>query len=201
MSTFLINGIEKPLPVSWESPLGELIQYAQAHLNSEQSLVTTFKVNGLEISAAEEVTLGGLPLNSLKSVEIQTAHPKELAEDTLQSLLPFLEKLTQLALRASAARSKKDFRESYTRVVDGISTFFDAIASAKDILKIQEHESSAQIAARLTEETTALMRELLAMQEGGMLEQLQARLASGLPEKLAQWRDQGIPALIRSRDS
>jgi hypothetical protein len=201
MSTFLINGIEKQLPVSWESPLGELIQYAQKHLNSDQSLVTTYKLNGLEISAAEEVTLGGIPLNSLKTIEIQTVHPRELAEETLQALLPFLEQLKELGTRAVAARSKKEFREAYTRVIDGISTFFDAIASARQILKIEEHEPAARVAARLTDDTTALMRELLAMQEGGMIEALQKRLSEGLPARLNDWRDIGIPALIRSRDS
>src|SRR3954463_15913248 len=75
MSTFLINGVEKQLPVSWESPLGALIQYAESHFNSDHALVTTFKVNGLEISAAEEVTLGGIPLSSLKTIEIETVHP------------------------------------------------------------------------------------------------------------------------------
>jgi len=201
MSTFLINGIEKDLPVSWESPLGDLIKYAQAHMNTDQSLVTTFKLNGLEISASEEITLGGIPLSSLKTVEIETVHPRELAEETLQTLLPFLEQLATLARRAAAARSGTEFRQTYSRVIDGISTFFDAVASAKQILKTRDDEPAAIIAARLTDETTSLMRELLAMQAGGMLEPLKARLAEALPEKLAQWRDTGVPALIRSRDS
>src|SRR3954469_7746831 len=72
MSTFLVNGIEKKLPISWEAPLGELIQYVQRNINNDQSLVTTYKINGLEISAAEEVTLGGIPLSSLNTVEIET---------------------------------------------------------------------------------------------------------------------------------
>src|ERR1041385_9001105 len=112
MSTFLINGIEKKLPVPWDAPLAELIRYVQGNINSDQSLVTTYKINGLEISAAEEVTLGGIPLSSLNTVEIETIHPKELAEETLQALLPFLEQLTQLGLRAGASRSPQEFRDS-----------------------------------------------------------------------------------------
>jgi hypothetical protein len=201
MSTFLVNGIEKPLPLPWESPLGDLIVYAQAHFNSEQSLVTTFKINGLEISAAEEVTLGGLPLNSCRTIEIETVHPKELAEETLQTLLPFLEQLAKVSERAAAARTSREFRENYSRVIDGIQTFFDAIAGARQILKVEDEEAAAKTATRLTDETTAIMRELLTLQEAGKTDEIRARLSTTLPERLKDWRTVGIPALIRSRDS
>jgi hypothetical protein len=201
MSTFLVNGIEKKLPVSWEAPLGELIKYVQNNMNSDQSLVTTYRINGLEISAAEEVTLGGIPLSSLNTIEIETIHPRELAEETLQTLLPFLDQLSQLGLRAAASRSPQEFREAYGRVIDGISTFFDAVASAKQILKTRDDEPAGLVTGKLTDETTALMRELLAMQEGGMFENLKATLSQRLPLQLVRWRDEGIPALIRSRDS
>jgi len=201
MSTFLVNGIEKKLPISWEAPLGELIQYVQRNINNDQSLVTTYKINGLEISAAEEVTLGGIPLSSLNTVEIETVHPKELAEETLQSLIPFLDQLSTMGLRAAASRSPKEFRDAYGRVIDGIATFFDAVASAKQILKTREDEPAGKIVGKLTDDTTALMRELLALQEGQMFENLKAHLSERLPAQLARWRDEGVPALIRSRDS
>ncbi|HUP55987.1 MAG TPA: hypothetical protein VM598_00940 [Bdellovibrionota bacterium] len=201
MSTFLINGIEKDLPVSWESPLNDLIQYAQKNFNSDQSLVSSFKLNGLEISPSEEVTLGGIPLSSLKTVEIETVHPKELAEDTLQSLLPFLNQLSDMSLRTGAANTQKEFQDAYGKLIDGIATFFDAVGSARQILKIQPEENAGQICDRLTDETTAIMKDMLNLYEASKFELMRAALSQRMPALFARWKADGVPALIRSRDS
>jgi hypothetical protein len=190
MNHFLINGVEKDLP-SNQGTLREVIQEIRKGYSSESTLISTILVNGVEIDAQDEQMIGNVPVAELRTLEVFTAHPKEIAEETLQSLVEFTKHLEGMCLQVSEDPSKMP------KLADGITTFVDALANVKGILRIGIMPTVQVLEADLV----SILRDVLDFQQKKQTEYVASTVRDALSANLALWRTEGLPFLIRSRDS
>jgi hypothetical protein len=191
MTEFKLNGTVTELPFSPSGTIQDLINRFRNLLNTEASLISSFVINGVELTDADEAALGPLPADDIRSIQISTMHPREIAEDTLQSLIIFAEHLEQMSIESA------DTLSGLSRVVDGVQTFSEAVVQVKRTLRI----GALQKISLLEADLLSIMRDLADAAEAGQSEFVAQLLREHLPANFRQWRDEGIPALIRSRDS
>lgn len=207
MNPIFVNGAPENIPISEDSPFRELLDIIRARYSTDASLVSSVWVNGREISEADERDLQSVPISTLERVEVYTAHPRELAQDTLE-LLPTI-------ARELAARSKKVAEtlsaqasdapavaqiQVFAALMDGVQTLTEAVRECRRILRIGT-EAKADV---LTAELASVLSDILKCREaaaGFKSDYLVELLATHLPENLTQWAEEGLPALVRSRDS
>jgi hypothetical protein len=200
MSHFIVDGKERSWPVTGDVTVADLLTYLRTNYNSDRVLVANVKINGQEISARDEATLAPIPVSTLESVEIFTAHPRELAEETLQMLLPFVEHMAKLALTAVSSEGTAG-EASFRKLVDALSTFSSAVDSARGVMRTgSAEEPHAPLIGDLEAGTIATLRQILKAREEGRITDFDTLLTQDLIANFSAWHDEGIPALIRSRD-
>ena len=172
MSHFIVDGKERSWPVPGDVTVAELLGYLRENYNSERVLVANVKINGQEISARDEETLAPIPVSTLESVEILTAHPRELAEETLQMLLPFVEHLAKLALASMSAEGPAA-EAAFRKLLDALGTFSSAIDSVRGVLRLgsgpspSHEEPHATLLGELESGMIATLRQILKARETG----------------------------------
>jgi hypothetical protein len=201
MNRFTVNGNERDWPLAREKSLLELLEHIQRSFNTESSLVSRIRVNGLELSEREEQSLGALPISQLKTLEIFTAHPREVAEETLQNLLEFTRHLEAMARQAADELGTPEFERDFARLIDGVSTFTDGVTHARRILRVTPAEKRLTALTVLEADLLSVMRDVLHYRRAGDGPYLAELLREHLTANIAAWREDGIPALIRLRDS
>ncbi len=127
--------------------------------------------------------------------EIPLAHAKELAHETLQLLLPFAEKLSDLSQKESLPNEEN--LNQLQKLLDGLQIFTDSILQVKTLFQI----SSLSPVDELEEELMIILKDLLNAQESSNAIKRSLILGKSLPENLKKWGTSGIPTLIRARDS
>jgi hypothetical protein len=193
---YSVNGVEQPAPDA--TTLGEFLERVRTRFNTETDLVSAIRVNGSELGPSGEAELGPLAPSQLERIDVVTAHPREVAEETLQSLLEFAPNLSSLSRAcAELAPDPVELAKRFPSLLDGLDVFVDAITSAKRILRLGDYPRTAVLEADLL----SIMKDLLACHETGEHAYLRALLEEHLPANLEAWRATGLPALIRSRDS
>jgi hypothetical protein len=198
MQLFSINGVAKEAPVAEDSNFRDLLAHVHEHLLGPESLIASIKVNGVEINEGEEQELAPVALADLDSVEITLAHPREMAEETLQTLMNFAERLARLCPEAAEAlEASPPDHASYDRLLDGIQTFAESIAAVKSILRI----GILTPVNVLEVDLVSTMKDLLDANQKGDAAYRDLILREHLPGNLSDWVREGIPAMIKSRDS
>jgi len=124
-------------------------------------------------------------------------HPKDIAEETLRSLIEFSHLLENLCQTSAAALPGPDFPAAFTRLVDGLTTFAEGITDIKRALKI----GLLQPVNILEADLVSILQDICISQEKGQEDYMVELLEKHLPLNLKQWRETGIPSLIRARDS
>ena len=195
MIQFMLNGTEKSVPISPEQELGELLKYVHGNFCNEGSLLASVKVDGIEMTEKDQDTLGTMPLSLLMSVEVTTRSPREVAEDSLKTLLPYVEQLAALSRRV-VAENGLDTLE-FSKLIDGISLFSETIATVKATLRIGYHEKVSLLEADLM----SVLQEVLEYKQKDEREHLAQMVSEHLASCLDEWRTVGIPALMRARDN
>ena len=199
MTQFVVDGQEKGWPVAHDSTVADLMAYIQKSFNTEKALVSNVRINGLDITTQDEKALMPITASSLETVEVETVHPRELAEETLQTLLPFTQHLARLA--ALSATGGPDAEASFRRLIDGLGTFSEAIDSAKAVLKIGDGYPDVPLVAELETGMIATLRQIMAAKEARQTDLMRGLLSADLVDNLSRWCAAGIPTMIRSRDS
>lgn len=189
MNHYLVNGFEKDVAEKVEN-LQDLIQEIRKTYSSETSLVSAILVNGVELNESDEKLIGHVRLSDLRSVEVFTAHPKEIAEETLQSLIEFTKHLEDLCARVGTAP------DMLPKIADGITTFIDALDNVKQILRIGVLPAVQILEADLA----SILKDILEFQQRKELGSVAAIVKDALVGNLVLWRTEGLPNLIRSRD-
>lgn len=200
MSAFIVNGEQRHLPIDETQLVHELISHLRKNWTSETSLISAIRVNGKELSSQDEARLGDIPVSKIDSIEVFTAHPKEVAEETLQMMIVFLEGLENLSRMASSKQGTQEGDVKFYRLIEGLGTFSEAYDTVKRILRLAE-DPRHQTTQQMELEFVGLLREMLAAKEKGDRTALSSLLADRLPVNLAQWRTERLPDIIRSRDS
>ncbi len=196
--TFSVNGIQKDTPLNADRSLGDMLSLLRQRYNSDTSCISSIRIDDQEISEREEAAYSLLPLGDLQKIEITTVHPRELAEETLQSLITFTDHLARLSIEAGE-RFKKGEHPSFelAKLFDGMQTFSDAFENSKQVIK-PGHIESVHV---LEVDLLSLMQDTIDAYHENNHAYLAELLEKHLPENLARWRDNGIPSIIRSRDS
>lgn len=125
---------------------------------------------------------------------------RELAEETLQALLEFTLHLEQFSRQAALNQELREpaaAQESFTRLIDGIQTFTDALLSIKQTLRIGRLDPINLLEADLA----SILQDLLQAQQTQQKEYSIDLMRNHLPVNIEEWRVRGLPILIRSRDS
>jgi hypothetical protein len=198
MNRFLVNGIEIASPVAPEATLRDLIQFVRMNFSSEKASISSVRVDGSEILTSTDDNKLTYPLSQIGSVEVYTSHPREVAQETLQSLIEYLPTLESYCRKAAQAVYEKEFSaENLPKIIEGITILTDAVLNVKQIFRIGLIQPLGVLEADLL----SIMKDLLTSQQRGQKEYMQELLGFHLPKNLEQWRTQGLPALIRARDS
>lgn len=198
MNHFAVNGIPLDVPFAPETPFQELVSYLKENLVADHAYISSLRVNGTEISENQEKALAKTPCSQFTSVEVFTAHPREVAEDTLQSLIEFSSLLEKFCARIGSQSKNTQFYAEFSKLMDGISTLTEGIAVVKKILNIDP--GSVPPLDALETDLLSILQSLLKHQEKKETADLAALIKERLRENLQNWRDVALPALIRSRD-
>ena len=198
MIQFLINGVEVAIPDTTSGSVREVIQTIRSNYSTETSLISSIRVKGVEIDAQDESLIGTLPVMELRSLEVFTAHPREIAEETLQSLVEFSAHLESICAETSRQLlGSPPKTEMLPRVADGITTFIDALTNVKQILHVGVMPKVQILEADLL----SILKDMLDYQRKSEFHFIGQVIQDALITNLVQWRTDGIPTLIRLRDS
>jgi hypothetical protein len=198
MNHLLVNGKQIEYATSPEQPVQELMERIRHDFNADAAVISCIRIDGNEVDEATENAIGNLKVADINSIEIFTAHPRELAEETLQSLFEFTSHLEALSRTAGAKLAEgHPPKQEFSRLLDGVETFSDALLQAKQILRIGRLDPVNVLEADLS----SILKDLVQFTESGQRDYVVDLLLQHLPLNLAEWRSQGIPSLIRARDS
>lgn len=199
-SLLIVNGNKRETPLSPESSLGELLEFVRGTYSGESLCISSIRVDGEEISESAEIALSLMPLSELKSIEVLTAHPRELAEQTLRDMIEFCAPLSERARRAGQCfRENQHPSRDLAVLVDGINVFTEALRGAKQILRVIP--GGFPRIDVLEADLISIMKDIVQFYEEGQLAYVGELLSEHLPKNIDEWRTEGIPSLIRSRDS
>src|SRR4051794_26223513 len=120
MEHFLVNGVETTSPISGGQRFEELMSYVQKVYTSDSALISSIRVNGTEVTETMQTALAEVPVGDIDQVEVVLSHPRELAEETLQTLLMFTDKLAGLSRKIGAYQSTDT--TDFKRLIDGLET-------------------------------------------------------------------------------
>jgi hypothetical protein len=198
MNHLKVNGKPIDYAAAPEQSMPELMERIRHDFNSDAAVISSIRIDGTEVDEDIEAAIGALKVSDIGSIEIFTAHPRELAEETLQSLLEFTSHLELLSRNAGAKLvAGLAPKHEFMRLIDGIQTFSDALLQSRQILHVGRLEAVAILEADLA----SLLKDLVQFTESGDRDYVIDLLQNHLPLNLADWRGTGIPTLIRSRDS
>lgn len=223
MKSLSINGVVKSSSLNENNSLHHLLDDLRQTYVSESNVITMIRIDGKDLDESGEKEFSEVPLSAFDAIEVFTMHPREIAEQTLQHLLEFTYHLERYCQNAAEAvthyhlnnkddKKTKTFSE-ITALVDGVSTFIDSLFYVKRILRIGLNEHDI---ARFNASPTQSIMGLLALLETDLLEILKetleflqkdellnvAEMLQGhLSSNIIEWREKGIPAIIRSRDT
>ena len=197
MTNFRINGVERNAPVGSDQNFDALIGFVHTNMVNDTSLIASVRVNGVEISENEEKALATIPLAELESVEINFIHPRELAEETLQTLRTYTDSLADLSKRIAREYGSAEANQDYTRLIEGIQTMADTVIHVRKVLRI----GILPIVNVLEVDLLSILKDLVETHGAKDPTYRIQLLEDHLPTNLTQWRDTGIPEMIRCRDS
>ncbi len=199
--TFKVNGVDQALPDSLSEErgsFGELLHAVREQFDSRESCISSIRVDGRELTENEEMAFALLPLSEVRSLEIATAHPREIAEETLQNLLVFTDHLTRLSRDCGQAFLAQGHpSRELAKLMDGIEMFLEALNNVRQILRVGMANSIDLLEADLT----SIMKDMLDTYQQGQIGYVAELLCQHLPANLEDWKNDGLPSLIRSRDS
>jgi hypothetical protein len=123
--------------------------------------------------------------------------PKSIALETLYTLQLFLDNLIGLCGRITEEKDPAAKEASYQRLIEGIETVMESILTARTVLRIGIHPQVDLLEADLL----SILKDLLDATEEGNTAYQEDLIKTHLPQNLREWRHEGIPEMIRCRDS
>ncbi len=189
MNHLFVNGVEKTAPLASDQSFSELMSYVQQHYSSPSSVVSSIRVNGVELDEKEQRSIQDFEIAEFESVEVTFSHPREIAEETLQTLREFLPGLIALCKGPKTS-------ERLRKLFDGIQILADAVSTSKSILSVDETGPHVALEAELS----GILERILQASQAGQLEEQNHLISETLATNLEIWNTQALPQLIRSRD-
>jgi hypothetical protein len=197
MNHFFINGEERPSPIDAAGDVRNLVDHLHRSYVHESSVISSIRIDGQEIREGDRSALSDMKLADVDTVEVLVMHPREMAEDTLQTLILFTERLADLSRQAAEELNTPASDASFSRLLDGMRTFIESVQTTRRVLRIGVLGPVDLLEADLL----SIMKDVLKAREGNQVEYMSQLLMDHLPINLHDWCVKGLPAMIRSRDS
>jgi hypothetical protein len=193
MKMIRINGVEQSVQaetLNFEQFLTDL----NKSLGTESQVISTIRVNGRELSEAEETQLKLTPVADIEDIEIETANPLELATRTLDTLDQYADRLIASVERAALHYEGKNFISGdtyFVKAIDGLDLFVQTIGGIKLALRIGLNPKVALAEASLV----SIMNDLLEAKRNNNYIFMAELLKKDLVENLTEWRTTVFPML------
>lgn len=197
MTQITVNGMEQSLPLEEKDSLSQAIQFVRKNYVSDTTWISSIKVNGNEVGGTEEGSFSEVPLSEIRSIEILTTHPRELADDTLRTLIEFSAHLEAFCGNVARQLAERGPSADFEKLLDGIGTFTESLVGAKQVLRVGSFGPIDVLEADLL----SILKDVLEFFRKKDYAYVAELLRDPLTANLRQWREQGLPALVRSRDS
>lgn len=197
MNHFVVNGKEHDVSNLANQTVGQLLARINTDYTNVNSMVTSISIDGVVVDASLEERFSQTPLESIQSVEVSTSHPREFVEDTLQTLIKFSDRLIQISEGLAMQLENGVTDVSFERLIEGLEVFTDTLTCAKNLLGVGMIPKVQVLEADLA----SILRDLTHAREHAQLGFQVELLRDHLIENLQEWKELGIPTLIRSRDS
>lgn len=186
MKTIRINGEEKSISeaiVSYE----DFIKNMSRALTSDTEVISCVKIDGQEITEETEKSLKTTSINDLGDIEIFTSNPIELANETLNTLDLYLDRLRQTIEKAAINYKGKNLMGGdhfLAKAIDGIDLFVQTISGVKLALRMGLNQKVALAEATLV----SIMNDLLEAKRQNNYVFLAELLEKDLIENLTEWQ-------------
>ena len=197
MAHLIVNGVETRIPIAEEESLDKLIHYLRSSLITETNWISSIQADGKEIGGQAEGDFSGVKLADVTRLEVLTTHPRELAEETLQMLLEFTSHLEEMALRVAADLTRGQPANDLQKLLDGIQVFTDSLIESKRAMKVGLFPKTDLLETDLL----SLLKDTVTHLEKADVQYVAQLIGIDLVDNLRAWKETGLPALIRSRDS
>ena len=129
--------------------------------------------------------------------KVTQQHPHEVAEDTLQTLIPFSDELIRLSQKLGQCEDALDLTSGLAKLMESLSLFFEAVSTIKLVLRIGVNPRIDVMEADLT----SILKDLQNALECRQDDYLRALLKTDLPQCLEHWRTDGISILTKIRSN
>ena len=197
--TFKCNGIEQNIPEGAKI-FSDFLSELNQTISQGKMVIAQIRINGKEISEADEKAFQTMPISEVGDIEIDTANPMDLAYETLNTLEMYLDRLSQSIARAALHYREKNLVTGdmyFAKSIDGLDLFVQTIGGVKLALRVGLNTKLA-----LTEATlVSIMNDLLEAKRQNNYVFLAELLDSDLIGNLKEWKDQIFPLLRNLRNS
>lgn len=191
MKTVRINGVDQEIPPG-TVVFNDFLKTLNEGLNENRQVISSIRINGLEITEKDESVLRTAPIESIGNVEITIANPADLAYETLNTLEQYIDRLVASVDRASTHYSAKNLISGdayFAKSIDGLDLFVQTIGSIKLALRIGLNPKVA-----LTEATlVSIMNDLLEAKRQNNYVFLAELLNKDLADNLNEWKTEIFP--------
>jgi len=196
MIEIVINGVRTEIEGDKEQPLGGVLKNVRTGMSNEQTLISSLRVNGQELTDVTEELLASQPVSVVGPIEVETASKNQIAHETIDALLTFLPELMVLAQRTAVSPNKGERVQIFNRLLNGIETFYEAVSAVKLTYRIPENENLALLEGSLI----SIMDRLLVACEERNDQRLNAILEGDLADNFRLWMSTGIPSVLNTID-
>lgn len=191
MKTVRINGIEEEIPAGL-LVFDDFLRNLTQQLEHDQQVIASIRLNGRELSEAEENALRAQRIEEVEDIEVQTSSPIDLAYQTLDTLEQYLDRIMLSIDRAAKHYRAKNYMSAdtyFAKSIDGLDLFVQTIGGVKLALRIGLNQTVA-----LTEATlVSIMNDLLDAKRQNNYLFLADLLEKDLIENLTDWRTKVFP--------
>lgn len=196
MNMFYLDGKDTHVTLEPKKSFGEFLKVIRTQYDSPTSIIHGITVDGLEVGPEDEHLLNDVPLEHLNKIEVFTAHPREIAIETLQILGSYLQGIQAKCMSLAKIDAAVEFEAALMSVIENLCVFSDSVFQIKTVLN---RHSLSEILI-LEADLHSILVDIKQMQELSQTNEIKNLSCSDLVKNLEQWRLTGIPAIIKSTD-
>lgn len=191
MKQIKINGVDQAIETNAEL-FADLVESVSDYLSKNKQVISKIIIDGKEISEADETKLKTLPVSQIASIDFIASNPFELAQETINTLEVYLEKIIHCVNNSADSYKKKSYITAdayFVRAIDSLDLFVQTIGGIKLALKFGLNQKVA-----LTEVTlVSVMNDLLDAKRQNNYIFLAELLEKDLVENLVEWKTVVFP--------
>lgn len=193
MKTITING--NPTDIAAQgTEFQTMMNDVSSNLSKESKVITRILLDGKELSDEEQSSIAHSDVASLGNIEIFSATPAELANETLDTLTDYINRVLTYVTKASQGYKSKNYiiaDEQFLKTVEAMDLIVQTLSGIKAALRVGVNNKLNLAEATLL----SIMNDLLDAKRQNNYVLLADLLEHDLIENLIEWRDEVFPML------